>query len=302
MNHETKITRALLLRLKKLADGLPVSFSEMKAHADLLEQMRAEGVLTLTTHKSHKIFSVTQSLRFRDFLASELNIHNLEGTIASWDSSKRSEMVHSTGDSKYRKARSMFGFLVNSYEPIECMLQDRPLLLNPSEGSFVFISDYEHFLIPTDVLIIGIENSENFREIRHQRYLFDELYPNRKILFVSRYPQNGDLICWLKSVSNQYVHFGDLDMAGVNIYLTEFYVHLGERSSFLIPPDYDVRIAQGNRERFDTQYLRFRKMAISDLRVQPVIDSILHYHRGYDQEGYISTSQNPCGHSLCADT
>ena len=40
------------------------------------------------------------------------------------------------------------------------------------EGSFVFIADYENFEIPQNVIVIGIENMENFRYIRQQKNLF----------------------------------------------------------------------------------------------------------------------------------
>ena len=50
---------------------------------------------------------------------------------------------------------------------------------------------------------------------------------NQKILFVCRYPQSNDLIKWLQSIPNRYLHFGDLDFAGINIYLNEFKKYLG---------------------------------------------------------------------------
>lgn len=46
-------------------------------------------------------------------------------------------------------------------------------MVNPQAGSFLFVSDWEKFTIPEDVVIIGIENMENFRMIRKQRELFE---------------------------------------------------------------------------------------------------------------------------------
>ena len=120
-----------------------------------------------------------------------------------------------------------------------------------------------------------------------QRWL-DEMFPNRKVLFVSRYPQNEshDLVKWLGGIPNEYVHFGDLDLAGIRIFLTEFHRYLGSRSSFLIPPDYETRISNGSRERYDAQLPYIKRLTTDNPHLQQLIDCIHKYHRGYDQEGF----------------
>ena len=85
--------------------------------------------------------------------------------------------------------------------------------------------------------------------------------------------------------------FGDLDLAGIRIFITEFYRYLGERSSFLIPPDYEERIKNGSRERYDVQLTTTKNMIINDPRLRALAACIHKYHRGYDQEGYIRTRQ-----------
>ena len=93
------------------------------------------------------------------------------------------------------------------------------MMLYPTEGTFQFIYDYERFILPADITIVGIENPENFRQISQQQYLFKDIKP----LFVCRYPQNQskDLLKWLQSIPNSYLHFGDFDLAGIGIYLNE---------------------------------------------------------------------------------
>ena len=71
--------------------------------------------------------------------------------------------------------------------------------------------------------------------------------------------------------------------------LTEFYAKLGDRASFLIPPDAENRISNGSRERYDHQLLKFEKMKIADKRVKPLVSLIKKYHKGYDQEGFIES-------------
>jgi len=172
--------------------------------------------------------------------------------------------------------------------------------LNPQEGSSVFINTPETFEIPEDVVVVGMENAENFMQIRKQKYLFDALSVDEKeisdgfhrekpYLFVSRYPQESlsDLRDWLRRIPNRYIHFGDFDLAGVHIYLSEFYAHLGDRASFLIPSDIEERLADGNSSLYDQQYARFKNMEVTDARLQPLVDMIHRYRKGYEQEGYI---------------
>ena len=188
--------------------------------------------------------------------------------------------------------RSCPGFPVNSYEPIECFLDGEAFIVNPQEGSFLFVAEWEKFIIPEDVVVIGIENMENFRMIRKQRVFFEEYLQvhklSNRVLFVSRYPQSTDLRRWLCAIPNHYLYFGDFDLAGINIFLFEFQQYLGkERSSYLIPDDVGFRLKSGSKKRYDEQYCRFKDIKSDVCELQQLIDLICHERRAYDQEGYI---------------
>lgn len=284
-----KITKRLIQTFQRLAGGETVPSSSLKAFVGI-DGMRADGLLTVVAHGSRRSYKCTDTQLFLDYLASQYNLADLEATLSMLEKkdASRSEQVQLTGDSKFVRRRAMKGFLINSYEPINAMLNNSPFEIQPPEGSYAFIYDYENFCIPKDVLVMGIENSENFRRIRQQQWLFDRMYPGRSILFVSRYPQNEshDLVKWLAGIQNEYVHFGDLDLAGIRIFLTEFHRYLGSRSSFLIPPDYEMRISNGNRERYDAQLPYTKQLTTDDPDLQQLINCIHKYHRGYDQEGF----------------
>ena len=284
-----KITKGLIQNLLRLAGRETVPSSCLKSFRGI-DEMRADGILTVVAHGSRRSYKCTDTKQFCDYLASNYSLTDLEGTLAMLEENEtsRSEQVQLTGDSKFVRSRAMKGFLVNSYEPIKAMLNNCPLEIRPPEGSYTFIYDYENFSIPEDVLVMGIENSENLRRIRQQQWLFDRMYPGRSILFVSRYPQNEshDLVKWLADIRNEYVHFGDLDLVGIRIFLTEFHRYLGRRSSFLIPPDYDTRISNGSRERYDAQLPYAKQLTTDDPSLKQLIDCIHKYHRGYDQEGF----------------
>lgn len=227
---------------------------------------------------------------FRD-LSTLLSLYDKGGDMT------RADMASFTGDSKIKRKRSFNGFLVNSYTSIPARIGNIQTKIEPIEGTFTFIYDWRHFSIPANVVVIGIENSENYETIRQQKAIFEyavqKLTGNRDtpILFVSRYPQensSADLRNWLMSISNKYIHYGDFDLAGINVFHTEYYKYLKERSSFLIPENIEYLTANGSRKRFDSHKNYWNiSSPLSD--VQDLIDLIKRHKRCYDQEGLETT-------------
>ena len=268
--------------LQRLMSGDSIAASSLRN--DISTELLAEGLLTVRTHGSRRSYAAIDTVVLRKFIKSHYG--GFGGTEKS--GLTRAEMASDTGNSKLVMVRSCPGFPVNSYEPIVCMLNGREFVVNPQEGSFVFVADWQSFFVPDDVVVVGIENMENFRLIRQQRKLFEHSIGLDRLLFVSRYPQSVDLRSWLQMIPNRYIHFGDFDLAGIHIFLTEFHVHLGERSSFLIPQDIEERIAKGSLERYNDQYARYSRITSDIKEIQALIDLFNKYHRCYDQEGYIS--------------
>ena len=250
----------------------------------LRETLLSEGLITVTVHGSRKSVRALDAGRLKQFLIDndeKFRILDVEGKTS------RAEQASSTGNSKLVSVRSCPGFPVNTYEPIECELNGEAFVVHPANGSFTFICDWQSFSVPEDVIVVGIENMENFRLVQRQKYLFEECLGGNKLLFVSRYPQSTDLREWLKSIPNRYVHFGDFDLAGIKIFQTEFERHVGERASFMIPSDIEDRIKNGSSKRYDDQFSHSGNISSKDPGVQALIDIINKYRKGYDQEGYI---------------
>ena len=281
-----KKTVTLIEKLIRLANGDTLPASSLKG--DWFEQMQTDGILVTVTHGSRKSLRVADATSFRHYVASQYDIRDLEQTheLLSKENASRAEQVAVTGDSKFHSRRTFTGFLVNSYQPIDAVLNGKLLTVFPPQGCCLFIADYQHFCVSEDVVIIGVENAENFLYVEHQKYLFKGY---KKVLFVSRYPQgqSKDLLKWLQSIPNQYIHFGDLDLAGIAIYENEYYCHLGERASFFVPGDFEQRISEGSLKRYNVQYNRFGNLDVKDPRLQNLLKCICRYHKGYDQEGFI---------------
>ena len=271
-------------QLQCLLRGETIAWSSL--NNDMRNTLIDEDLIIIKTNRSRKSLYVPKVEALKIFL--EQHFEELRGI--DWGSDdfssaiSRSELAANSGNSKTKVIRSCPGFLVNSYDPVYAKFNGKDIVIAPEEGTMLFVADWEHFEIPQEVLVVGIENMENFRRIREQRYLFPI---NRPILFVSRYPQSTDLRNWLQNIPNEYLHFGDFDLAGMRIYETEFYKFLGHRASFFIPTDIESRLSNGSTERYNAQYAKFQDYIPKDTRLLALSEMINHYHRCYDQEGYI---------------
>lgn len=286
-----KITRSLIDKLLSLRAGKSLPSSALRG--EWVEELLRDGVLISRSQGSRRtlIASAPEKL--------ELALRGIDERLGGLERMRRLltqdaeisryEQASETGNSKLVSVRSCPGFMVNSYEPIPCRLNGQEMEVLPFEGSLLFVASWQCFSIPKDVVVVGIENMENFRLIRQQRALFSVLSANGQLLFVSRYPQSLDLRSWLQTIPNRYVHFGDFDLAGINIFLTEFRRYLGDRASFFIPSDIEQRLRGGSVERYREHYKekQYRNLASDIPEIQELIRLIHQYHREYDQEGYI---------------
>lgn len=271
-------------QLQRLLRGETIAWSSL--NNDMRNTLIGDDLIIIKTNRSRKSIYVPNAEALKMFL--EQHFEELRGK--DWDSdnlvssTSRAELAVNSGNSKSKEIRSCPGFMVNSYDPVYAKLNGKDIVIAPQEGTMLFVADWDHFEIPKEVLVVGIENMENFRRIREQRHLFPT---DRPILFVSRYPQSTDLRNWLQNISNDYLHFGDYDLAGMRIFETEFHKFLGNRALFFIPADIETRISNGSTERYNTQYAKFKSYIPKDTRLLPLYNMINHYHRCYDQEGYI---------------
>jgi len=257
--------------------------SSLAKHS-LIDDLVLEGIIERKGRIKKSLF-LSNSKALHAYLQNNCSINDLQQyiQITKQEYVLRSDLVTVSSDSKLIKVRTFKGFLINCYSPIQSTLNGKQFILNPVNGTFQFIYDFENFNLPSDITIVGTENPENFRHIDKQKYLFSNINP----LFVSRYPQNQskDLIKWLQSIPNNYLHFGDFDFAGIGIYLNEFKKHLADRTTFFVPENIDKLIAgNGNKKRYDEQKINFDVKSIREDKLLQLIDTIHKYRKGLDQE------------------
>lgn len=255
-----KPTIGLSRKLLLLAQGETLPFGQLKGK--IVEDMVENGILEITTQgRSRKYVKADQLSKLNNYLSNQLGINNLEQYIYNLEHGEnRAQNIIATTDSKATVKRTFKGFLVNSFTEIKAEVNGKPFPIFPQEGTYTYIHDFESFRLAPQVRIIGVENPENFRQISKQASLFSD----EPSLFISRYPQSKDLINWLKTIPNNYMHFGDFDFEGIRIFRDEYWKHLGKRASFFIPEQIgELLSTYGNKALYDKQYKTNPKLELS---------------------------------------
>jgi hypothetical protein len=255
---------------------------------NVVDKMLEDGILVKKQlSKTKSQIYLANDVGLKDYLHNHFGIGDLDLYVEKLldNDLTRSAAIQISGDSKLKNIRTFSGFLTNVYEPIQCRMQEKSFMLNPQPGCFTFISDYANFIPDPAVTIVGIENAENFSNIKEQAYLFKNIQP----LFVSRYPQSNDLMKWLQAIPNPYLHFGDLDFEGINIFLNEFKKHLGERATFFVPAQTEALLLKyGNRALYNKQLSKAPAIdATIEKNIQKLLEMIHRHKKVLEQEVFI---------------
>ena len=281
------LTLPIAEKLMLLLNGEKIPSSKMRY--PLINEMVDNGILKKQIQgRSKALIYLPQPKPMNDFLHNHYGITHLQNYINTLHNNEltRAVAVAVSSDSKLKRIRTFKGFLINCYHPVHAALNDKPHLIHPATGTFQFIYDFERFAIPEDITVVGVENAENFRYMEKQTYLFENINP----LFVSRYPQNQskDLLKWLKSIPNKYLHFGDYDFEGIGIYWNEYKKHLGDRAGFLIPANIEKLISEyGNKKLYDRQRIHFDILTVKEEKIVRLIEIIHKYKKGLEQEIFV---------------
>jgi len=281
----SKLTISLAEKIQRIFNGEQLPKSSFKG--EIAEELISENIVVISG-RGKQVLTLNNSVALTNYLFRKFGINDLSQYISTLQQSQnllRADLVKASSNSKTEHVRTFSGFLVNTIQPIAAKISGRDFTISPVEGTFTFISDYQSFIIDDDVVIVGIENAENFRYLSRQKYLFE----SPKCLFVSRYPQNQskDFINWMLQNRNLYYHFGDYDFAGLNIFVNEYKKHLNNRAKLFIPGDIEKYFELfGNHELFYNQKINF-DINSQDDAVKNIYNLINKYQKGLEQEALI---------------
>jgi hypothetical protein len=148
------------------------------------------------------------------------------------------------------------GMHLTSPSPLEIEINSMPVNLFLPKGCALFVHEHSNISIPEDVTIVGVENFTNVTEAARQY---------------------------------KYIHFGDIDLAGVHIYQTEYAPIVQERGSFFLPCPIEkiFEFYPGISALYSKQKNKYAGLVGIDSLTQSVIDTIHNNKKGIEQESFI---------------
>ena len=191
----------------------------------------------------------------------------------------RDKIQQWTKSTKTKTSKSLKGLYISSIENLNIKINDEVVTIVPTNGLGYFCFYTEKIEVTKETIIVGVENYQVVWFAKKYRELFKE----KHLLFVVRNPYMRD---WIEDLENEYIHFGDYDLAGISIYINEMIPRLkkSKKYSMFIPENIEFLIREyGDRELFEKQK-RYLNMKLEDEQVLKLKRIIEKYKKGLEQE------------------
>ena len=250
-----------LKTLKKLFDEKEINFSSIpkKLRDELLDEGLIE-IKVISANKRRVIITKEFSQVYNNL--DEIDIANT-----------RAALIEAKSDSKVKKISPQDGLYING----KCLILDFELPI--SQNSAVFLKDIPN--VDKDILIVCVENFENIIYVKEQFKYFRDI----NILFVYR---NATMLNFIKDLENEIIYFGDFDLAGIDIYLTQIKPK-NKNISFFIPTNIQELIVEfGSKKLYEKQINKYKTLTTNEKNIQVLIDIINKEQKALEQEYFIN--------------
>ena len=267
-------------KLVKLVEEKSLNGSEFK-HQELLQELEEFGVVQVRVRGQRSKIHLLSKEKLDILLSRRYNTSDLNDYINVIDNKQRTraEITHVSGDSKDLKTEVQSGLYIASYEPVDIKINGQKTVLLTTDMSSFFVHKNANLEFSKDVLVVGVENFENITYIQKQKNLFDD---GRQKIFMWR---NENARSFFGECKNDYLHFGDFDLAGVNIYLKEIVPRLPHgRCEFFIPLNMEKLLKSGNSEDYFKHARRYPNLKSDKKYLQEFIDLLHKEKRSLHQE------------------
>jgi len=283
-----EINLKLATQLQQLSKGESLTFKSFSAkNLIFIKQLINDGLLyDNKIVRRKKVVYCPSTDKLEKHLVAKYEIYGLQNYIDVLQNpnSTKSEMVNVSGDAKLQTNTSLDGFLLKAYENISGKINNETINLKTTDGTSLHINNWQSFEIEDIATIIVVENSENFKLIHKQKDLFNNIKP----VFLLRYANSSAISKWITQTKNNYLHFGDFDLKGIHIYITEFKQKINKplRCKYFIPDNIEKLIYNnGNSKRYYEQKQNLKNFNFSaHPEIINLINIIEKHKKGLDQE------------------
>ena len=197
----------------------------------------------------------------------------------------RDEIADNYSHTKRVESKSFNGLMISVFDKLEVNYNDKKQYFYALEGSGLFLHYTSKLQLDDDVIVVGVENPQVVWYINNYKHLFEN---DKKYLFlcISEYKTTYQYK-WLESFSGEYIHFGDFDLAGINIYLNTIVPKLkkAKSHSFLIPKNiYEIIKKKNYMLDYSNQTKYLNITSKEDKNLQKLIEFIKSHKITIEQE------------------
>lgn len=283
-----EINLRLATQLQQLSEGKSLTFKSFSAkNLIFIKQLINDGLLSDNKIvRRKKVVYCPSTDKLEQHLVAKFEIYSLKNyiNVLQNPNSTKSDMVNVSGDAKLQTNTSLDGFLLKAYETISGKINSETINLKTSDGTSLHINNWQNFEIDDIATIVVVENSENFKLIHKQKDLFSNIKP----VFLLRFANSTAISKWITQSKNNYLHFGDFDLKGIHIYITEFKQKINNplRCKYYIPGNIEKLIYDnGNSKRYYEQKQNLKNFNFSaHSEIINLINIIEKHKKGLDQE------------------
>jgi len=278
VNRQDFLNLKSLIELRKLTEG---KFKNKK----IVEQLKLNGAVTRSQKGSRKYIDLVKEenifLLLKNYNYNIDSIEEIDSYIEDIFNKKssRDTIQQYHNNSKEITSKSMNGLYVSSLQKLNIKLDDNTINILPNDGLGYFFFHTQKVEISKNTVIVGVENYQVVWFAKRYEKFFNK--PN--ILFVVITPY---MLEWISNLENEYIHFGDYDLAGVNIYLNKVLPRLSSKKySMFIPNNIEQLIDKyGNSKLYEKQK-QYNNLNCNDVKVNNLVTIIKKFKKGIEQEG-----------------
>ena len=268
--------------LFRLQNGELLNASEI-ASKGLLKQFCEDGIIQIKPAGGRRVsYFCPEPILMQNYLKAQNDILSLENYVSEFevDSSDGESSLFASRSTKTFREKSLQGFFIRAFHT-EIVVSGITIQPVP-HGIELFVHQPEKLQISHPALVVGIENPECFVKFEKLAHLF----PQKELIIIMRYLSSSPNR-WLQTITNNYLHFGDFDPAGLHIYVQEYNKQLtANRCNFFIPPNIGQLIKQyGTTSLYDQQIHLLKNIDFQMYpEVKKLIDLLNKYRKGLEQE------------------
>lgn len=268
--------------LLRLQNGEKLNPSEIFSKG-LLKQFCEDGIIKINPAGARRVrYFCPEPVLLQNYLKAQNDILSLENYVREFedDSSDGESSLFASRSTKTFRGKSLQGFFIRAYhsEIVVAGVTIHPV----PHGIELFIHQPEKLEISHNALVVGVENPECFLKFDKLAHLF----PQKELIIIMRYLSSSPNR-WLQTITNNYLHFGDFDPAGLHIYIREYRNQFSApRCNFFIPPNIEKIIDQyGIPTLYDQQIHLLKNI---DFQLYPEVERLMRllkkYRKGLEQE------------------